>query len=163
MPQLDPTFYPTQLFWLLITFAVLYLVLWKMVLPRIGEVLEARQDHIDADLEKAAALKDDSVGVLAEYERALAEARDRATAALKRASDEMAAESAERHEAFGRDLAQKTKEAEARIAAAKEAALGHLKAVAAEVAGAATAKLIGIEVPAAQAQAAVEGVMRRRD
>lgn len=162
MPQLDPTFYPTQLFWLLITFVVLYLVLWKLVLPRIGEVLEARQDHIDADLEKAAALKEDSVGVLAEYDKALAGARDQATAALKRASDEMAAESAERHEAFGRDLAQKTKEAEARIAAAKEEALGNLKVVAAEVAGAATAKLIGIEVPAAQAQAAVEDAMRSR-
>lgn len=143
MPQLDPSHYATQIFWLLVTFVPLYLILWRKVLPKIGEVLEARQDHIDADLEKATALKAEAEKVLSEYEAALAEARAKANATVKEASEAMAKESAERHEAFGRELDKKTEEAEERIAEAKRAALENIKAVAAETALAATDKLIG--------------------
>lgn len=162
MPQFDPATFTPQLFWLVVSFTVLLIAMWRYALPRLSDILEARQDRIDSDLERATALREEAGQVLAEYDKALAEARTKATAALKRASDEMAVESAKRHEAFGHALAQKTREAETRIGAAREEALGSLKAVAAEVASAATAKLIGVEPQANQVQEAVEGAMRRQ-
>ena len=51
MPQLDPTFYTTQLFWLIVIFTLLFLVVWKVALPRIANIREARRTRIDADLE----------------------------------------------------------------------------------------------------------------
>lgn len=162
MPQLDPSIFPTQVFWLLLTFVPLYLILRRVVLPRIGDVLEARQRHIDADLEKAGGLKEEADAVLAEYEKALAEARAKATAALKRASDEMAADAAKRHEAFGRELAERVKQAETRIVSAKQEALTHLRSVATDVAAAATAKLIGVEAPSEEVEQAVEDALGSR-
>ena len=43
MPQLDPTFFPTQLFWLFVVFTLLFLVVWKVALPRIADVRETRR------------------------------------------------------------------------------------------------------------------------
>lgn len=162
MPQLDPAVYPTQLFWLLITFVPLYLVLWRIVLPRIGDVLQSRQRHIDADLEKATSLREEAEKVLAEYEKGLAEARQQASAAVKAAAEEMAEESARRHAAFAAELSEKTREAESRIAEAKKEAMDGLRAVATEVAEAATAKLIGTKVPSDRVEAAVGAVMKER-
>ena len=162
MPQLDPTYFSTQLIWLLLTFVPLYLILRRAVLPRITEVLAARQRHIDSDLEKATSLRQEADAVLAEYEKALAEARGRAAEAIKQASDDMAAQSAQRHEAFGQELAAKTREAEGRILKAKEEALAQVTAVAGEVAASAAAKLIGVTPPAAQVEAAVKDAMGTR-
>lgn len=162
MPQFDPSIFATQVFWLVLTFVPLYLILRKAVLPRMGAVLDARQRHIDSDLERASNLKEEAEAVLAEYEKALSAARAQAAAAIKQTSDEMAAMSAERHEAFGRELAEKTKAAESRIAAARTEALANVATVATAVAAAAAAKLIELEPPAAQVRSAVDAAMRGR-
>ena len=161
MPQFDPSTFTPQIFWLLVTFAVLFVAMWRHALPRISGILEARQQRIGSDLDKAAALKVETERVAAEYEKALVEARDKAAAAIKRADAEMAAEAAQRHESFGKELAARTGEAEQRIAAARDQALGNIKTVAEETAGAATAKLIGVEPSPEQLRDAVEDVLRR--
>jgi F-type H+-transporting ATPase subunit b len=162
MPQFDPTTFLSQLFWLAVTFAVLFYVMWRHALPRLSNIMAARQQRIGADLEKAASVKEEADQVLAEYERSLAEARDQAAAAIKQAGDEMAAESAGRHESFGTELAGQAREAEQRIAAARDEALANIKIVAADAASAATAKLIGLEAPAEQVRNAVDAAARSR-
>jgi F-type H+-transporting ATPase subunit b len=144
MPQLDPEFFVSQLFWLVVVFATLYFLMSKLVLPRISEVLEERQDKVDDDLARAEKLRIEAEAVLTEYEEALAVAREEAAGVLKQATDEMKAQAAEQQSAFSRKLAEQSKEAEDRILAAKTEALGNLKSVAAEAAVAATAKLIGV-------------------
>ena len=163
MPQFEPSSFSPQLFWLLVTFAVLFFAMWRHALPRISGILEARQQRIGSDLEKAAAFKTEAEEVAAEYEKALAEARDKAAAALKQAGAELAAEAAKRHESFGKELADRTGEAEQRIAAARDEALDNIKTVAEEVAGAATAKLIGVELSPDALRGAVEDALRRRN
>src|SRR3546814_19289788 len=87
MPQLDPAFWPTQLFWLAITFIALYLVIWRIALPRIADVLEARQRKLDDDLKKAAALKDEAAAILAEYNKMRPTAQAPAPEALQQATE----------------------------------------------------------------------------
>ena len=65
MPQLDISTYPPQLVWLLITFLALYLVVWKVALPRIVDVREARQRRVEDDLGKAEALRSEAQTLLA--------------------------------------------------------------------------------------------------
>jgi F-type H+-transporting ATPase subunit b len=162
MPQLDAATFPSQLVWLAITFVLLYLALTRVALPRIAEVLESRHNRIAADLERAGRMKDEAVQVLADYEKALTEARAHAQGQLKAAADEMAAVAAQREaEAAGR-LAAQTKAAETRIAAAKEAALGNLRTLAVEVAGAAVERLIGSRAAGGQIEAAVGQAIKER-
>lgn len=162
MPQFDTSTYLPQLFWLAIIFVALFVILWRRALPQISDILQARQLRITSDLERAAALKEDADQVMADYGKALAETRAQATALIKQASEEMAAEGAKRQQAIVAELAAKTEAAETRIAAAKNDALAGLKAVAADTARAATAKLIDVEPQREQVDEAVLAAMRGR-
>ena len=77
-PPFDPTFFASQLLWLAITFTALYLLMSRVIIPRIGGILEDRRDRIARDLDQAERLKQQSEEAVASYERALAEARSRA-------------------------------------------------------------------------------------
>jgi F-type H+-transporting ATPase subunit b len=159
MPQLDPAFWPTQLFWLAITFIALYLVIWRIALPRIADVLEARQRKLDDDLKKAAALKDEAEAILAEYEKMRATAQASAHDALQKAQAAMKAEAERQGRELAAKLSQQTDEAEARIAAAKEGALASLEGTVNEVVAAATEKLIGVKAGDQEIARAVGSVM----
>jgi F-type H+-transporting ATPase subunit b len=160
MPQLDVSSFPTQVFWLVISFVVLYVVMARWGLPRIGDILAQRRSHVADDLDKAGAMKAEAQAVIAAYERALAEARAEAQRTLKETTERLNAETAERLRQTGQKLAAETAAAERRIAEAKTAALGNLRMVAVEVARAAAARLTGIEVDSGQVGTAVDAVLR---
>ena len=143
MPQLDPSGFVPQLIWLAIVFTVLYLVLSRVVLPRIGEVLEDRQARIADDLDAAEKLKADAEKAKGDYEAALAKARAAAQEAAGKARETVAAESTSRRAAVDHDLAEKTRAAEAAIGAAKVRALADIRATAAEVAATAVQRITG--------------------
>ena len=156
MPQLEPWSYPSQIFWLIVTFVTLYFVLSKVVIPRITSVLEARQEKIEDDLARAERLKTEAEQVLEEYNRSLDEARSEAQGLVKEAQAAMAADAAERSQALANELAERNREAEARIAESQQAALANIRPAAAEVAAAALGKLIGGAPPADRIERAVE-------
>jgi F-type H+-transporting ATPase subunit b len=143
MPQLDVSTFPTQLVWLAITFVVLYVLMSRLALPRVGNIILARRNQIDGDLEKASTMKAEAEAVIAAYERALANARQSAQGVLKETADRLGATAAERQKLLGDKLAAETAIAEKRIADAKRAALADLKSVAAEVARSVVGKLTG--------------------
>lgn len=160
MPQLDPTHYSAQIFWLVVTFVVFYLVVARLVLPRIGGVLEDRQNRIDRDLARAAEFKGEAEKVAAEYEAAQAEGRANAQALLRRTAEAAAAVATERHAQLAERLARDVKSAEERIARARAEAVGNIRGVAAEIAQAAVERLVGVKVDAARAAAAVDSVAK---
>jgi F-type H+-transporting ATPase subunit b len=74
-PPFDPSTFPSQLLWLAITFGLFYLFLKRVVLPRVGGILEVRRDRIAQDLDQAARMKSEADAAVAAYEQELAEAR----------------------------------------------------------------------------------------
>ena len=160
MPQLESSTYTSQIIWLVITFGVLYWLLRRKALPRVAEILEARQDRIAADLDRAAALRADAEAASQKQERVVAEAHARAQAQVKELTERSAAEAAKRQAALDAELAQKLKEAEGRIGASREAALAEVRNVAAEVAEAAVERLAGLKVTRAEVDAAIERTLR---
>jgi len=97
-PPFDPTYFASQLFWLAISFAVLYFLLSRWLLPRIGSAIEERKDRIADDLDAAAGLKAQADDAVKAYEKSLADARAKAQAvgaeARAEAEREAAAETA---------------------------------------------------------------------
>ena len=79
-PPFDRETFASQLFWLAITFALLYLLMARFALPRVGSIIEDRRKHIDGDLAEANRHKGESDAAIAAHEKALAEARGRAQA-----------------------------------------------------------------------------------
>src|SRR5665213_3451221 len=94
MPQLDYATFPPQLIWLAITFVILYVLMSRIALPKVGGIIVARRNKIDGDLEKASAMKTEAEAVIAAYERALAGARQAAQATLKATTETLAAAAA---------------------------------------------------------------------
>ena len=162
MPQFDPTYFAPQIVWLVITFLTLYLLMSKLILPRITGILSQREDRIDGNLQRAEALKEEAAQVLAAYQKAIADARAQAQAALARAGADIAAQSAAREAEFGKKMASQTAAAEASIRAAKTQALADVRGIAGEVAALMAGKLTGAPVDAGAAANAVDGVMKER-
>jgi F-type H+-transporting ATPase subunit b len=144
MPQLNPLDWSPQLIWLVITFGILYLLMKRVALPKIGSVIEMRQGRIAGDLGEADKLRRETQEAIAAYEQALAEAKARAHAIAQEArnklNDEVSAERAE----LEQDLAAKSAEAQARILAAKTSALKDVNAVASQTAAEIVRRLIGV-------------------
>ena len=156
MPQLDVSTFPSQIFWLIICFSVLYYLLSRRALPRISETLEARQDRIAADLDQAQRLRRDAEAALASYGEAMAKAQDRAQRLLAEAQSRLQAQAAERQAELDQQLARQLADAEVRITAAR--ALAELEDAAIDVARAAAARLGGVEVSADAARRALRAV-----
>jgi F-type H+-transporting ATPase subunit b len=158
VPQLDVSTFPSQIFWLIIFFSILYYLLSRRALPRVSEILEARQDRIAADLDQAQRLRRDAESALATYEEAIANAQDRAHSLLANNQSRLQAEAAARQAELDQQLAEQLAEAEARIAAARDRALAELQDAAIEAARAAAARLAGITVSAQEARRALRAV-----
>lgn len=156
MPQLDPASFPTQLFWLAISFIALYVLMARVALPKVGAIVDARAARIEGDLDRAQAAKAEADSIAKAYEKAIADARHEANGIIRAAEQAIFAKLAEREAESARALAEQTKGAEERIQAARAAALSALNIVAVEVAGAATARLIGITPDESVVAAAVE-------
>jgi len=161
LPQLATGTFAGQLFWLAITFAVLFLVLSYVVIPRIQGVLAARQGRIKGDIDAAAMAKGRADAALKAYEAAVDDARargrklaDETRAAVKAETD------AKRGEAEAR-LANDIAAAEGRIAQLKATALANVKSIAADTAAEIVTRLSGDTITSAEAAPAVDAALAR--
>jgi F-type H+-transporting ATPase subunit b len=154
-PPLDPGTFAPQLFWLALSFGLLYLLLKRVALPRVEEVIEERRERIERDLAKAESLKTETEQALASYERALGEARARANAMAKDMHARLTAEVDAERTKLDAQIAHRIADAEARIAQGKARAMAGVGEIAGTTAGAIVAKLIGREVSADEVQRAL--------
>ncbi len=135
MPQLDPSTFDTQLFWLTICFVTLYLVMAVFVLPRITNTLAARAAQLEGDLMQAEALRDKAETALAAYEEALAQARTRALGLAQDMRGEVQADIDRQKAELDAKLAEQSQAAEARLMEVRTAALDGLRDAAQDIVG----------------------------
>lgn len=160
MPQFDPAVWPTQLFWLAVSFVVLYLLMARVALPRISTILEEREFRINDSLRRAESLKQDAEAAVAAYEKLMADARAKAQEQVHSVRERAAQDAAERHAELNDRLSAEVAAAETRIAAARDQAIGELRGLAVDVAGAAVERLVGETLDPATVGRAVDGSMR---
>ena len=152
LPQLDVATWPSQLFWLVVLFGAGYLVMAKIVTPRIGAVLEERRQTVNGDLEKARNASAEAAKIRADYESDLEKARSEAAEYAKQAALEATKKADDADAKIAQKLSNKVAKAEAKLAEAKTSAMASLSDVAAEAAMAAVASLAGIKTSSAQAR-----------
>jgi len=157
-PPFDASTFPSQLLWLAITFGLFYFFLKRVVLPRIGSILEVRRDRIAQDLDQAARMKEEADAAVAAYEQELADARKKAAAIAQEAREGAKAEAEAERRKVEAGLDAKLKEAESRIADIKNSALSDVGAIAEETAATIVRELVGGNVDKAALSAAVKAV-----
>lgn len=141
LPQLDVSTWPGQVFWLLVTFGILFFLLSRMVLPKIGATIEDRRDRIADDLDVAAQNQQEAEDAVAAYEKGLADARAKAHSIVAATRAEVDAKIAAESADAEAQLAAQLDEAEKRIAAIRAEAQSHVSEIADEVAAVLVAKL----------------------
>jgi F-type H+-transporting ATPase subunit b len=160
MPQLDISAWPPQLFWLAITFALLYFVVSKFIIPRTGGVIELRKTTIESDLAAATRNKSESEAALKAYEASLADARAKAGAEALQIRNSLNADAEAARVKLGADLGAKASAADQKIVAAKAKALAGVEAMASDIAASIVDQLAGSKVTKIASAAAVAKVVK---
>jgi F-type H+-transporting ATPase subunit b len=142
-PPFDAHTFASQLLWLVIAFVALYALMSRWALPRVGAIIESRQQRIAGDVAEAGRLKQDSEAALAAYEKALADARARAQAIANETRDKHAAAADARRKTLEDELNARIAESEKSIAATKQAAMSSVRGIAEEATRAIVERLVG--------------------
>jgi len=161
LPQMNAETFPSQIFWLVVTFGTLFIVMWRVTVPRIAGALQSRKARIDGDLADAEQARKNASDALAAYESALAQARARAQQLADENRKHLTSEIDRLKGEADAKAQNATAAAEARIAAERGKAASQVRASAAEAASAIVERLIGISVGADEAAAAVEAEAKR--
>ena len=143
-PPFQKDTFASQLVSLLIAFVALYLIVSRIALPRVGSVIDARQNAIDGDLAEAQKLKDASDGALKAYESELAAARSRAQAISAETREKLSAASEAERKTLEERLSVKLADAEKTIASTRESAMSNVRGIAADAAAAIVQRLTGV-------------------
>jgi F-type H+-transporting ATPase subunit b len=160
-PPFQKDTFATQLFWLAITFGLLYVVMSRIALPRVGAIIEARRARIDSDLADANKLKTNADDAMTAYEKSLAEARDRAHTIAAETRDRLHAEAEKNRKALEEQLNVKLMQAEKAIAETKARAMASVRSIAADAAAAIVTRLTGTAVPETAISEAVDRALKR--
>jgi F-type H+-transporting ATPase subunit b len=158
MPQLDPSIYPNLIFWLVVSIVLLYMILTRIVIPRLTDVLAERSDAISNDLEQAQFLRRRAQEAEAAYEAALAKARDEAHRIAADTKAKINKDLAVLMAKADAEIAVQTKESEGRIAEIRDNATASVEEVAREAAAA----IVEVLMPAAANEAAVRDAVAAR-
>ena len=159
-PPFQKDTFASQLVSLAIVFVALYLIVSKIALPRVGGVLDERQNTIDGDLAEAQKLKDQSDSALKAYESELAAARSRAQAIGAETREKLNAASEAERKTLEERLSQKLADAEKTIASTRGAAMGNVRGIAADAAAAIVQRLTGVAPDSASVGQAVDASLK---
>lgn len=162
MPQLDIAWFSSQIFWLIVTFAFLYLLLSRSVLPRIHTVMESRQNKITHDIDRAEQLRNEAEEARETYERALKDSRAKAQSLITESAALMEKSSNARHAELDKKLNKQLAEAEAGIATAKSDALAKLAPVSKELTQHIVEKLTGQKLNEKEVATVVDGLIKEK-
>jgi F-type H+-transporting ATPase subunit b len=157
LPQMDVSTFPSQIFWLAATFALLYWIMSSFVLPRLGGAIEERRDRIADDLDRAAESRRMAEEAEASWQRALTEARARAQGIAAQTREEVSADIARQQKSAEANLAERAAAAEARIAEMKKSAAAKVR----EAAGDTTRAIVETLIHETPTDAAVDAALAR--
>lgn len=160
-PPFNPQTFASQIFWFVICFALLYVLMSRVALPRVGAIVNARAGKIADDLAGAQKLKDETDQAIAGYEKKLADARTNAQSIAGQTRDKLMAEADARRKTLEASLADHLHAAEKTIVQTKTQAMSNVRAIASDAASAIVERLIGTKPDGKAVTDAVDQALKR--
>tara|TARA_A100001388_G_C28442765_1_gene344940 strand:- start:1 stop:591 length:591 start_codon:yes stop_codon:yes gene_type:complete len=161
MPQLNPEFWVSQIFWLSLSFGILYLVLSKLILPKISANLELRKSQIQENIEAAEKQRENSESKLKEYDQIVLKSKLEAKDILKSAREKVLKDINSKKEILDKQIDEEINNAEKEIEMLRKSASGKINKIAIETSSDLIKKLIGTEVNSSSISAIVEDLSKR--
>ena len=161
MPQLNPEFWVSQIFWLILTFGTLLVVLSKLILPKISANLETRKSQILENIEAADKQRKDSELKIKEFEELISKSKTEAKNILSQAREKVQKDINLKRDALDKQLDEEIKKAEDEITALRNSAPEKINKIAIETSTELVKKLIGADVNASSISAIVDDLSKR--
>jgi len=162
MPQLNPEFWISQIFWLIITFGILYVVLSKLILPKISANLEIRKSQIVENIEAAENQREESKQRIEDYEKIVQDSKNEAKNYFKQAREKVLKDIGVKKEALEKELDEEVNKAEIEIKAFRDNAPEKIKKIAEETSSDLLREIIGAEINSSSISAIVEDLSRKK-
>jgi F-type H+-transporting ATPase subunit b len=162
MPQLNPEFWVSQIFWLILTFGILYVVLSKFILPKISANLEIRKSQILDNIEAAEKQREESELKIAEYEKIVEAGKNEAKNYFKQAREKLLKNISLKKDALDKELNIEIQKAESEIQELRDAAPEKIKKIAVETSADLLQQLIGTGVNSSSISAIVDDLSRKK-
>ena len=162
MPQLNPEFWISQIFWLIITFGILYVVLSKLILPKISANLEIRKSQILENIEAADKQREESELRIVEYEKIVQNSKDQAKNYFKKSREKLVKDINLKKDALDKDLSEEIQKAETQIQEFRNRAPEKINRIAIETSSDLLQKLIGAEINNSSISAIVDDLSRKK-
>jgi len=161
MPQLNPEFWISQIFWLTLTFGILYIVLSKLILPKISANLELRKSQIQDNIEAAEKQRKDSESKLKEYDDIIFKSKLEAKNIFKDSREKVIKDINNKKESLENQINDEIKKAEKEIEVVKKSAPGKINKIAIEASSELVKKLIGAEINNSSISAIVDDLSKK--
>ena len=161
MPQLNPEFWFSQIFWLIIAFGIMFILLSKFVLPKISENLESRKAQILENIEAAEKQREESDKKLKEYEKLILNSKNEAKNYFNKAREEILKDVNKKRENLEKEINEEINKAEKEILDLKNKSSEKIRKIAVETSSDLIKKLMGVEVNNSSISAIVEDVSRK--
>ena len=156
MPQLNPEFWISQIFWLIITFGILFIVLTKVILPKISDNLETRKSQILENIETADKQKEESQKKIDKYEKIILDSKLKAKSYFNETREKILDDINKKRAALEKDLDEEISEVEKELSDLKNKSREKINKIAAETSAELIKELIGEEVNSSSIAAIVE-------
>ena len=161
MPQLDPEFWISQIFWLTLTFGILYVVLSKLILPKISANLELRKSQIQENIEAAEKQREDSEAKLKEYDEVVFKSKLEAKNIFKDAREKALKDINSKKEILDEQINEEIKKAEQEIEFLRKSAPEKINRIAIDTSSDLIKKLIGTEINSSSISAIVDDLSKK--
>ena len=161
MPQLNPEFWISQIFWLILTFGTMYIVLSKFILPKISNNLESRKSQILENIEAAEKQREDSEAKLKEYDEVILKSKSEAKTLFNQTREKALKDIVAKKEVLDQQIDAEINKAEKEIEVLRVSAPDKINKIAIETSSELLEKLIGSGVNSSSISAIVDDLSRR--
>ena len=162
MPQLNPEFWAAQIFWLILTFSSLYLIIWKVFLPKITLSLENRKSRVVNDLDEAQKLKENAEKKLNEYNKIIEESKKEAKKIIEDSKKKLDRDIENKKQKFNDEIEKELMAAEKEIKDLKKSSISSINNIAAETSAEIIKQIVNIEVNKSSVSAIVDNVSKNK-
>ena len=162
MPQLNPEFWASQTFWLILIFSTLYLIIWKIFLPRITYSIENRKLRVTNDLNESQKLKENAEKKLKEYDEIIKKSKNEAKKIIEDSKKKLDRDIENKKQKFNVEIGEELKAVEKEIKDLKKSSLSNISNIAVQTSTEVIKQIIDTEVNKSNVSAIVEDIIKRK-
>ena len=161
MPQLNPEFWTSQIFWLILIFSTLYAIIWKIFLPKITDGIENRKSRIVNDLNETQKFKENAEKKLREYNKIIEDAKKEAKSIIENNKKKLENDIKNKKQKFNEDIEKELVNVENEIKNLKKTSISNINKIAVEVSSAMIRQIVGTEMNMSKVSSIVEDISKK--